>query len=259
MGVRALVVLTLVGGILGLGGPVSGAMIYMTAASDAGEAGAVTAAAGLLTGLGATVTVGVTPANFDGTVDLAPYDAVVLNVGAAAAVTAIPTAGEQSLVDFVNAGGGLITCEWLIWNTGGNTVLAAILPAIKGGSTASSAQTYVPVTPDPVINDGLAGNVVFTATNNGGSGTRLAARPGATTFYNGSPTGAGLVGWQYGSGKVVSFNCVIGNETMADTDFQTLFGNATEWVLPAGVVIPEPGTLALLALAGVGVLLKRKR
>jgi len=42
-------------------------------------------------------------------------------------------------------------------------------------------------------------------------------------------------------------------------DFQTLLVNATDWVLPEGVVMPEPGTLSLLALAGVGVLLRRKR
>jgi len=268
MGARALVVLALFGGILVLGGPVSGAMIYMTAATD--EAPAVATVAALFESMGATVTVGVKPADFDGTVDLTGYDAVVLNVGCRLLPPVLPSLGEDNLKAFVEDGGGLVTAEWLIWTAASvNSTLYTVLPATKGSTVAiPPAQTYVPVTPDPIINAGLLDgggvprNVVFTATDKSNhAGTRLGAKAGATVFYDGSPSGGGLVGWEVGDhgGKVISFNCLIGNTTVESEDFQTLLVNATNWVLPEGVAMPEPGTLSLLALAGVGVLLRRKR
>ncbi len=264
MRARALVVLTLFGGILVLGGPVSGAVIYITEATN--EAPAVAMVKALLEAKGATVTVGVKPADFDGTVDLTGYDAVILNVGCTLLPPSIPEAGEDNLKAFVEGGGGLVTAEWLIWTAASaNSTLDAVLSATKG-ATASIAQTYVPVTPDAIINaDLLDGggdprNVVFTSTAKAShAGTKLTAKAGATVFYNGSTSGAGLVGWDAVAGKAISFNCLIGNTTLESEDFQTLLVNATNWVLPEGVLIPEPGTLSLLALAGAGVLLRRKR
>ncbi len=265
MGARALVVLTLFGGILVLGGPVSGAMIYVTEATD--EAPAVATVAALFESVGATVTVGVKPKDFDGTVDLTGYDVVVLNVGCRLLPPVLPLTGENNLKTFVEGGGGLVTAEWLIWNAAAaNSTLYTVLPATKGAA-ASKAQTYVPVTPDPIINAGLLDggiprDVVFTATSklaHRHAGTMLGAKGGETVFYDGSASGGGLVGWEAGDGRVASFNCLIGNTTVESEDFKTLLVNATNWVLPEGVAIPEPGTLSLLALAGVGVLLRRKR
>ena len=264
MRARALVVLTLFGGILVLGGPVSGAMIYMT--DGVNEASAVATVKALFEAMGATVTVGVTPPNLDGTVDLTGYDAVILNVGCTLLPPSIPEAGEDNLKAFVEGGGGLVTAEWLIWTSATvNGTLDDVLPATKG-TTASIAQTYVPVTPDTIINAGLLDgggdprNVVFTSTAKAThAGTKLTAKAGATVFYDGSTSGAGLVGWDAVAGRAISFNCLIGDTTLQSQDFQTLLVNATDWVLPEGVVMPEPGTLSLLALAGVGVLLRRKR
>lgn len=258
MGVRAAVLVALLGVTL-LAGPVSGAMIYMTAATDATEGGTVTAIKTMLEAMGHGVTVGVKPSLLTDAVDLSPYQAVILNAGATASVPNIPDTGETSLVNFVNAGGGLVTSELLCWTTGTNTTLATILPATRAATGAlTSSQTYLPVGPaDPIIYGSLPGNVAFNVTlKSGVGGTKLAAKAGATTFYNidvgGTPYGS-LIGWDAGDGKVITFGCLIGGGNLASEDFKTLFSNSVAWVLP------EPGTLSLLALAGAGLLFGRKR
>lgn len=258
MGVRTAVLVAMLGVTL-LAGPVSGAMIYMTDAIDAGEGSTVTAIKTMLEAMGHGVTIGVKPSQLTAAVDLSPYDAVILNIGGTASVPDVPTAGETSLVAFVNAGGGLVTSELLCWTTTSNPTLATILPATRAQTgVLGSTQTYLPVgSADPIISAGLPGNAAFDVTlKSGVGGTKLAPKAGATAFYNidvGGSQYASLVGWDAGDGKVITFGCLIGGGNLASEEFKTLFSNSVTWVLP------EPATLSLLGLAGAGLLLRRKR
>lgn len=54
---------------------------------------------------------------FRGRVDLASFDTVVLLDDGQAWLRDMPNDGQQALVDYIRAGGGLVTTEWLLWAT----------------------------------------------------------------------------------------------------------------------------------------------
>jgi hypothetical protein len=210
---------------------------------------------------GHAVTIGVQWNAFDGSVNLAGFNAVFMNMSANWSNSAgqVSLAGQQQLVNFVNAGGGLITTEWIIYNNGtsGGTAYATLMPILPAtyGSTWNSASqtTFSQVTPDPIMNADLPSS--FLINNNsfaGGTETRLFARPGATVFYqssNMSSTGivnAGLSGWGVGGGRVVSISNMPGLTSLNETNYRTLLGNAVNWVS-----IPSPGAIGVLGLAGL--------
>jgi hypothetical protein len=219
-----------------------------------------------LTAQGHSPVIGAQWSAFDGTVDLSGYQAVFMNHGSnwGGSSQQVPVAGQQQLIDFVNAGGGLITTEWVIFNngvSGGNaySTLLPILPATYGGTWNSIASTTLTqITPDSVLNANLAASFTVPNVSYSGNETRLQAKPGATVFYqssnmsSGSVVNAGVSGWQVGQGRVISFSTMPGIASMADANYAELMGNSVDWVIPA------PSSLALLAAGGL-VALRRKR
>ena len=213
---------------------------------------------------GHVVTIGRPFSTFDGSVDLSPFDAVLMNPGWnwSGSGGQVPIAGQQQLVAFVNSGGGVITTEWLVYNHGnsGNTAYAtlmSIVPVTYGQTWNSATSTTLSlVTPDPVMNNGLPATFSVPLVSYSGTETRLIARDGATTFYRSSNMssstveGAAVAGWIVGEGRVVSLSSMPGVNSMANADYATLLGNAIDWVVlgpgPCGYDFNRDETLDLL-------------
>ncbi|MBL8851345.1 MAG: PEP-CTERM sorting domain-containing protein [Planctomycetaceae bacterium] len=235
---------------------------------------------------GHSVTIGPNYDVFDGTFDLSGYDVIVLSA-VVYNLPYMPDAGQQAIVDFVTNGGGLITGEWTTWRGGTFATLAPLFPTTTDGSYIGGAGMevsvrYSQVTADPVINAGLPSSMDFVV-NSAGSEI-IVPKPGATVFYSGDsispyyiwylgvPTpfyevfpSAGLVGWDYGLGRVMNFSTTLQQPVGPDyTDnYSRLVANAIDWA-GAGSThqVPEPGSMTLLALGGVsvvGVRLRRRR
>jgi len=181
-------------------------------------------------------TLGIQPGEFTGSqVDLTLFAAVVLQHSHNWPNSILPVAGENSLVEYVQNGGGLVTAEWIIWrysSLGTSTSpISAILPATYTYCCGGADTTYVVDTPDAVINAGLPNSFDLKLTTLGGYETGLDPKPGATAFYSSTTTGhSGLVGWEIGTGRVASFSNLMTSVELASTDLATLLNNTVNWV-----------------------------
>ena len=99
--------------------------------------------------------------------------------------------------------------------------------------------TYSVVTADAVLNAGVASSFAFVTDDFSGVETDFAAKVGATTFYDSSNLGAGVIGWEYGAGHVLSFSTCMGTHELSDANYGQLVRNAFNWV-------PEPTTVVCL-------------
>jgi hypothetical protein len=220
----------------GVAAPAVGANVYLLSSADAPTDSAAVAA---LTSRGHTVTLGVAYTAFDGSVSLAGFQTVYLQANSNWTAGLMPAAGQQQLIAFVNAGGRLVTSEWVVYYTyaGGNfETLGSIIPAAQTFSYGSLASdTYTVVTPDAAINAGLPSNFAFPLTSYTGTETFASAKAGATTYYSmaNSATGVGLAGWSVGAGSVYSFTSTCGPDQVGDANFGRLFANVMG---PAGSV-----------------------
>jgi hypothetical protein len=252
-----------------VGGPALGALsVYISSNGDAADN---TALQNLLTSAGYSWTMGVAPASLSGTTNFGSADVILLNMGGSATPQLIPTAGQNNLVAFVNAGGGLVTGEWAAFNPNNNTILKGIMPVV-GTWTYSTVNPikYTSVTADPIMNAGGLGtkDITFTATNHSGTAVQLVKKTTGNpiVFYsaNTPASSSGVVGWEDvggpTGGRVLSFNCILGWETLAasNADFRTLLVNGINWAsTPAPV--PEPASAALMVVGGVLALLRTRR
>ena len=149
----------------------------------------------------------------------------------------LPTPGASELITYVSTGGALVTGEWLAWNVdlgGSHTDLAPLLPVSATGSVVTGeTTTYSVETPDPVLGDGVPSSFTFSLSEvNGGVESILSANPAATVFYSSSTSeAAGLVGWNFGAGRVISFSTVIGASELESPDYVRLLGNSLDWVM----------------------------
>lgn len=192
-----------------------------------------------LTGHGHTVTLGVSWDLFDGTASLAGIDVGLMNHSGnwSSSTDTVPLAGQQQLVDFVAAGGGLITTEWIVYNNGtsGGTayaLVAPILPVTYGLSwNGSASTTFTQASTDAVMNSGVPETFESPVDYFAGTETKLEPRPGATVFFLGSnlDNNAAVTGWQVGAGRTVSFSTMPGELSLAHANYSRLLSNAIDW------------------------------
>ena len=222
------------------------------------------AAVAVLQSYGHNVTMGMDWRLYDGTLSLAGYDSVYLQMNAYWS-TDLPAGGQTALVDYVSNGGGLVTSEWALWMRGGGALvtLSSVFPLDPTTSyDYIGSMTFTQLTSDPILNAGLP--ATFTCPLNSFAGTRTIIpagllKAGATGYYTDGVSYYNLVGWTYGSGRVLMFSTTNGPDQVNDPEFGRLLSNSMDWT--SRTVIPEPSGIMVLAscvLGMVGFIRKRK-
>ena len=247
------------------GGPALGALsVYISSNGDAADN---TAIQNLLTSAGYSWTMGVAPGSLGAATNFGSADVILLNMGGS--VTTMTDAGQNKLKSFVNGGGGLVTGEWAAFNPGINTILKSIMPVLGTWTyNQTNPLKYTCVTADPVMNAGGLGTklIQFTPTNHSGTAVVLVKKTTGSPieFYSANAGGSGVVGWEDvggpTGGRVLSFDCLLGWETLATTnaDFRTLLVNGVNWASNPEP-LPEPASAAFMVVGGVLALLRTRR
>lgn len=221
---------------------------------DSGFASNTSLVVQALVNAGHSVTTGLQWWQQDGAQSLSSHNVVVFLCSFNWNLGAMGVPGQTEILNFVANGGGLVTGEWFSFNIGAGVtypLLASLSPAVPntGFSVLGPTITYNLATPDPVINQGLPSTFAFPADNFSGTEKVFTALGGATTFYTSSNTGqAGLLGWNSGTGRVISFSSIIGNGQMNDPNFIKLFINAVAWSAQQTVPVQEETWGAIKAL-----------
>ncbi|RMF94476.1 MAG: hypothetical protein D6734_07650 [Candidatus Schekmanbacteria bacterium] len=148
----------------------------------------------------------------------------------------------HSVVNFVSAGGGVVTGEWIVWSigaAGAHSGLEPIIPVTYAGSyitNTTTPNTHTQATADSVLNNGLSYCFSFYMDNLGGSESCLTTKSSASTFYTSDHGGSycpsgntGAACWNYASGRVISFSTLISSLELSDPYYTTLFVNSVEW------------------------------
>ena len=193
-----------------------------------------TAIQSTLQGLGHTVDIGPQYPTFDGS-NLSNYDAVLLVPNYNYTSGDMPAAGQTALLAFVNGGGGLVTGEWCVWKEvahGSFMMLRDAVPVVPTNLFRGGGATYTADTPDDILNQGVDSAFMFPADNYAGTETLFAPKDGATVFYDSDyqAGAAGVIGWRYGSGGVISFSTIIGPMELGNANYSQLLANAVTWV-----------------------------
>lgn len=194
-----------------------------------------------LVGFGIEAQLGVSTSLWDGSqVDLDGIDVVILN--SRLEVTPImPIAGQQALLDFVSSGGGLITTA----ETGGRMsffndyeLLIPLIPFDLIGSSSAGGASYSVNTSNTTLNQDLPNNIVFSFQDVPDSNNLdielFSPIEGATEFYTHntslSPRPAGLVGWDFNEGRVLSFANAFRPRELESQNLAILLRNSVTWV-----------------------------
>jgi hypothetical protein len=236
----------------------------------------------ILTSHGDQVTVGPTYNNFTGA-NLSGYREVLLAPsGISTGLGDMPVSGQQSLLGYVNSGGGLVTSGTVGGMTnalGDFQLLNAAVPVGLGPVPIdNSSITFSKLTNDIVVNANLPSTFTFQTSSASGGMTQASYIPktGATAFFSesqmppslsGVATAYGVVGWNYGQGRVISFATTFNSMSLGDPNYAQLVDNAVRWSgrdsgqLPTGPNPPiEPGSFtpapepAALVSWGAGIL-----
>ncbi len=142
-------------------------------------------------------------------------------------------AEEQAILDYVDNGGGLITCEWFTWLVaqGQFKTLQAALPNVPSGSYLNYANVQFERNEnDPDFTTGLPLTFSVPVDSAGGTFTtpdKLTL--GSRAIYMLEDMYLGLAVTTYGAGKVASFCTVNTFSQIADGNFGLLLGNTAKW------------------------------
>lgn len=187
---------------------------------------------------GFQVTVGPAIPDWDGTqFDLSDFAAVLLPHNINWPIGLSP-AGIEALSDYVIGGGGLVTGEWALWGafSRGQTSFLELAPVESYcGFNYAPATTYTQARFDPLIHDGLPASFDLALRSVAGTESCFGARSAATVFFTSSNGGGtagadGLVGWNYGLGRVASFSTLLTSYELSNPDYARLLGNTVAWV-----------------------------
>lgn len=142
---------------------------------------------------------------------------------------------QQAMIDYIRAGGGLVTAEWVLWMAGTSTsyfnLLRSEFPSVEASPWDSrGAVTYTVQTSDPIMSAGVPSPFTTNTTSIAGVYTIVSSiKAGATSFYKEGSTHL-VTGWTRGNGRVVNFNTVNGENQLTNLNFRKLLGNSFRWV-----------------------------
>ena len=202
---------------------------------------------------GHTASIGPQYTAFTSSVSLAGYDVVYFQANVNYLAGDMPVSGQTALKTWINAGGGLVTSEWVV-----NIAGTGMLQTIRGAFAVSPnidyrndpTATYTIVTANPVLRMGLPVQFPMPLTSYDGTEGRLVPKTGAFTFYKTEPfvegPGAGVVGGAYGAGRVIHLSTTMGTAQLDSLAGQFLLGNAVTWAgRDRSVLVISSGSSAL--------------
>jgi hypothetical protein len=226
-------------GVVGVVSPAAlGVHVYMMSSGDAATDNAAMVA---LTSRGHTVTLGVTYYTFDGSVSLTGVDTVYMQANFDWASGPMPAAGQQQLVAWVDGGGRLVTCEWVMYDSGAYfDGLTSILPSTYTAFTTTASTTMTQSLRNNTISPGVAASFSVPLDNYAGTESITVPKDGAHTYYTTNAGGIvtsapALVGWHVGGaggGYVYTFTSTCGPNQVADPNFGRLLSNTMSGISP---------------------------
>jgi hypothetical protein len=191
-------------------------------------------------------------------------DVVVLQANPERLGDDMPLSGQDELLSFVEKGGGLITNDLGVWKGRSGQEFSALrnaLPIAEAMEPDRSNATvkYTQSTLDATLNAGLPGSFSLSTQEITGSEMIYVPRPGATVFFecdeDQSGAGGGVIGWQYGAGRVLTLPTLLVESSRDKADFSMLVNNSVRW--SASVPEPSAGVLSLLAVTTFGLYRRR--
>ncbi len=193
---------------------------------------------------GHNVTIGVQGNQFNGTIDLAGIDVVIMTYGPhwGSSGGRTPTAGQQQLADWVTlGGGGLISTEWICYASTSFPIVYPILPVTYGGTwNGTTTTTFTNIDPNPIMIQNLPSSFTVTTDTHSGVESLLTAKLGSQVFYQSSnlsgPTtlNAGASGAQVGAGRTGSLSTIPGVNSLGNANYATMVANLVSWVADEG-------------------------